>query len=266
MLKKSIYNLAPDLKEALLRNELEILFQPKVDIASEAVIGAEVFMQWTHFMHGLISPEIWVKIATKFDLLQDIALWTLNHVIKLIRATPKNHMVYSINIPPSVLEEGFVKSVHNIIQKAGLPNKRIEFEITEQETITDFVHTAKMVKYLQNLGIIISLDDFGAGYCSMQYLIHLPVNTVKIDKSFVQDAPHNPVARSVLKSLIKLAKDVQASVVCEGIETTQQLKLVAELGADTAQGYYYGRPVPFIDQQWLTVSYKPHKIASTGNS
>ena len=261
MIRKSTDNLALDLKKAIINNELELLFQPKVDIASDSVIGTEVFAQWTHGVHGVIPPSIWVKVATKFDFIREIALWTLNQVLPL---TKNNNLVYSINIPPSILETGFIQSVHKIMLQAGLPHKRIEFEITEQETIINYAEAAKHIQYLQNLGILISLDDFGAGYCSMRHLVHLPVDIVKIDKNFVQDAPINLAAKAVLGSLINLAKEVQATVVCEGVETTQQLKLVAELGADQAQGYYFGHPTPYIDAEWDNTSYTDLKFATIG--
>lgn len=265
MVRKSIDNLALDLKKAILDDELELLFQSKVDIATDTVVGAEVFVHWTHPVHGVIPPSIWVKVATKFDFIREITLWALSSVLEILSHDKHGSMVYSINIPPSILESGFIKSVDIMMHKAGLPHKQIEFEITEQETITDFTTAASYIRHLQNLGILISLDDFGAGYSSMQYLVHLPVDTVKIDKSFVQDAPTNPAAKAVLSSLINLAKEVRATVLCEGVETTQQLRLVAELGANQVQGYYYGRPVPCISS-WQEPQPAKLKVVGLGNS
>lgn len=243
--------LATDLRAALDQDTLQLLFQPKVDVFTEIATGAEVFLHWIHPTEGVIPAEKWLEVAAEANLLRDITYWTLKATIKKLEATPDSQLVLSVNIPPSVLDDAFLRTLRRMLKNLRINPSRLELEITEQEAIVDLKQVARVIDDVHDLGVQVSLDDFGAGFSTMQYLVHLSVDTVKIDQSFVQQAPNLASARLVLGALIDLAKEIGVKVVCEGVETQEQLSLVTKMGANQVQGYLFGRPMPMIDAGWL---------------
>ena len=244
-------SLASELRAALSNNKLQLFYQPKVDAFTEITVGGEAFIHWDHVTEGVIPPSKWLPVAEEHNLLYDLTFWALKKVAEKLEKYPESQLVLSVNVPPSLLDETFLRDLKKLLQTTGANPTLLELEITEQEAIVDLKQAAKIVDKIRKLGVKVSLDDFGAGFSTMQYLVHLCVDEVKIDKSFVENALNMKSAQLVLGSLIGLAKEIGVTVICEGVEDREQLALVTEFGADKAQGYLFGGPAPMLDEWWL---------------
>lgn len=234
--------LAQELRLAILTSQLHIAVQPKFCLNTMKVTGNEVLLQWEHPKYGFIQADRWVKIAEQHGLMTQLTLWLASKVCTLIQNNHDITTSYAINISPSCLNVPVAQFIIDKILYAKINPSLLEIEITESAAVENFSDLAKAVQLLRSHGIKVSLDDFGTGFSSMQYLVELEVDVIKIDKSFVQRAPNNKVALLTLKSMIELAKAIDISVVCEGIETQEQLRISKELGADQGQGYLFARP------------------------
>lgn len=236
-------DLANDLRLALLAQRFHLVFQPKIDLKTEKVIGAEVLLRWLHPTHGLVPADKWVEIAESHGLMSSLTKWLVTQVIAILKTWQHQDISLSINVSPTCLNGEFAEFVLKTLKENDVSPSLLEIEVTETATVSNLKNVAASARWLRSHGVKISLDDFGAGYATMKYLVEIEVDSVKIDKSFIQQAPQNPAARLVLRSLIDLAKEIDLSIVCEGVETLEQLELVTELGADMVQGFYFSQPM-----------------------
>jgi len=241
--RSSTHSLAHDLRLALMTQQLQVVFQPKVCAHSRQTIGAEVLLRWQHPVEGLISADRWVSIAESHNLMHPLTLWLIDKVIYYLKSAGDAALPLSINVSPTILNGTFALHVIKMLSCANIPPHLLEIEITEAAPVKNMTNLANAVRLLQSKGLKVYLDDFGTGYSTMQYLVAVPVDGVKMDKSFVQQAPLIPAARLILKSLIELAREIGVTVVCEGVETVEQLALVKRLGGEVIQGYLTGKPV-----------------------
>lgn len=239
-------DLANDLSVGLERGEFYIVLQPKICVKTQQTIGVEVLSRWRHPRFGRISPDVWVVMAESLGLMRDLTHWLVEKSLSCmhLRNQGNQDFHFAINVCPSVFDEALVEHIARRCQEEGVSPQAFELEITESVKAKSLDKLASAVRYAQALGFRVALDDFGAGYSSMQYLVELPVNTVKIDQSLVRKAGQTRQGLLVCKTLIGLAKEMNATVVCEGVETAEQLNLVRQMGADVVQGFLFGEPMP----------------------
>ncbi|MBM3468566.1 MAG: EAL domain-containing protein [Alphaproteobacteria bacterium] len=236
-------SLAYDLRLALMTQQLQLVFQPKVCIQTQQIVGAEVLLRWQHPVEGLISADRWVSLAETHNLMRPLTLWLLDKVVQYLENANDSAIPLAINVSPNILDGAFAIHILKTLSAAGIAPHLLEIEITESTPVSNMTNLANALHLLQSRGVKIYLDDFGTGYSTMQYLVDVPADGIKIDKRFVQQAPLLPAARLILRSLIELANEIGVTVVCEGVETIEQLTLVKRLGAQIIQGYISGKPM-----------------------
>jgi EAL domain-containing protein (putative c-di-GMP-specific phosphodiesterase class I) len=242
-LQKSSHNLAHDLRVALMTQQLQVVFQPKVCALTQRTLGAEVLLRWQHPIEGLIAAARWVSIAESHNLMRPLTVWLVDTLISHLKKAGEAALPLAINVSPTIMDGAFALHIIKALTVANVSPHLLEIEITEAAPVTNMTNLANAVRLLQSKSLKVYLDDFGTGYSTMQYLVSVPVDGVKMDKSFVQQAPIIPAARLILKSLIDLANEIGVTVVCEGVETLEQLTLVKKLGAQVIQGYLTGKPM-----------------------
>lgn len=240
---KGSHDLAHDLRVALMTQQLQLVFQPKVCARTHQTVGAEVLLRWQHPIEGLIPADRWVSLAETHNLMRPLTVWLVDKVIYYLKNAGEAALPLAINVSPTILDGAFALHILKMISIAEISPHLLEIEITESAPFTNMTNLANAVRLLQSKGLKIYLDDFGTGYSTMQYLVDVPVDGVKMDKSFVQQAPLIPAARLILRSLIELAHEIGVTVVCEGVETLEQLTLVKRLGGQIIQGYLTGKPM-----------------------
>ncbi len=257
--------LESDLRHALDRQELIVCYQPIVSADSQQLRSFEALMRWQHPQRGLISPAEFIPIAEETQLIVPISIWLLGEVALQIQKWQQQpdlainltrSLRVSINISVVHLKHPqFMDHVDGVLQDTGISGEHFIFEITEGVLIQDVEAIVAILKQLRDRNIAISIDDFGTGYSSLSYLCDLPINTLKIDKSFVSRMVQSPKNRRVVETILILTQQLGLFSVAEGIETIKQFDLLKTLGCNYAQGYFFGRPERSeIAMRWLQSS------------
>lgn len=235
-----------ELKNSIKNNELSIVYQPQIEALENKVIGLEALLRWNNKELGVVTPSEFIPIAERTGMIIEIGDWVLNRVCKKVNKIKKkyyNLKSISINISPiQIRESNFKEKIINICRKNGVNVNMIELEITEGALMELNIEKIKDLNELIKEGISISIDDFGIGYSSLNYLTVLPVNTLKIDKSFI-DNIKNEKNRAVIECIMNLSKSLKYEVIAEGVETKEQLDLIMKLGCKRIQGYYFSKPI-----------------------
>jgi diguanylate cyclase (GGDEF)-like protein len=231
------------LRTADFSTEMDLVFQPIVDAMSEHTAGFEVLARWHSSRLGLVSPADFIPAAERIGLIRPLTQALLVRALATARTWP-DHIRLSFNLSAHDVcaAEGILPLI-SIIEKSGLPPHRIDFEITETAVTFDFVRAQQSIATLKAMGCGISLDDFGTGYSSLSHVHRLPLDKIKIDRSFVADINENPVSHKIIKSLAGLCDDMEIACVAEGVETRAQLDSLRRLGCDFIQGYYFAKPM-----------------------
>lgn len=236
-----------ELKTAIENNELYILYQPQIDAVENKVIGFESLLRWENRTLGFISPQEFIPICESTGLIIEIGEWVLNSVCKTIcklELKGYNIEAISVNVSPIQLRNSdFVTRLINICEKNEVLPSLLEIEITEGTLIDLYTCKIKTLDELLKRGIRVAIDDFGTGYSSLNYLTMLPVNTLKIDKSFI-DNIESKKNKAVIKSIINLCKSLNYNIIAEGVETKKQLDCLLHIGCNIIQGYYFSKPLP----------------------
>lgn len=246
------YQIERALHDAIANNELCLFLQPQVDAAGK-VISAEVLLRWEHPEKGLIPPGVFIPIAEESDLIIDIGNWVLLKSMKLMarESLAGNSLYLSVNISPRHFkQEDFVANFYDMLAVTGADPSQLTLEVTENlmiENINDLI--AKMSE-LTDLGVHFSMDDFGTGYSALSYLKRLPIHELKIDKTFVQDAPTDPDDAALVEIILIVAEQMHLKVVAEGVETQQQADFLNERSIVLHQGYLFGKPE--LAEHWIT--------------
>ncbi|MGX1165661.1 diguanylate cyclase (GGDEF)-like protein [Bradyrhizobium sp. USDA 372] len=232
------------LRTADFATEMDLVFQPIVDAMSEHTAGFEVLARWRSARLGLVSPADFIPAAERIGLIRPLTQALLVRALAVARTWP-DHIRLSFNLSAHDVcaAEGILPLIA-IIEKSGLPPQRIDFEITETAVTFDFVRAQQSIATLKAMGCGISLDDFGTGYSSLSHVHRLPLDKIKVDRSFVSDINENPVSHKIIKSLTGLCDDMEIACVVEGVETRAQLDTLRRLGCDFIQGYYFAKPMP----------------------
>lgn len=234
------------LRTAIDNQQLSLVFQPKVDLVSKKVKGVESLLRWHHPEEGFISPAVFIPEAESSRQIIDIGYWVIEMSCKALKSW--NHVDANLNIainvsPIQITQPGFVQKVDQIIKSNGVDPKRIELEITEFTLVENSDACRFVLNNLKATGVTVALDDFGVGYSSFSYLTQFPIDTLKIDKSFVDNLETVDSNRIVLKHIINLTRDLEMKVVAEGVEDEGQVNILSELKADMIQGYFFSPPL-----------------------
>lgn len=218
--------LESELRETIQKGGLSVKYQPLVASDNEEIIGVEALARWEHSIYGAIPPSEFVKIAEEIGLADRLGDFVLRKACKEISGHPSLNL--SVNISPlHFIQKGFVESVKSILQETGFDPAKLELEITEGVFMSEPSRTKKIILKLQKLGVQISLDDFGTGFSSMSYLRDMPVNRIKIDKSFLSDSDDSASSRSMISTMIQLGRSLSLSVTVEGVESLKQLNFLS---------------------------------------
>jgi EAL domain-containing protein (putative c-di-GMP-specific phosphodiesterase class I) len=232
-----------DLRDALASEQFQLNYQPLVDLRTGRVTTCEALLRWTHPVRGEVPPAVFIPIAEETGLIIAIGEWALNRAC-VEAATWPHGVKVAVNLSPvQFRERRLALQVVSALAKSGLPAHRLELEVTERLLLEDNDGTLATMEQLNNLGVGLSLDDFGTGYSSLNYLRKFPFHKIKIDQSFICDLGDERDARAIIGAVASLGAGLDKTVVAEGIETEEQLKLVTSQGCHEGQGYLFGRPM-----------------------
>jgi len=246
------------LRHAVLHEQLSLHWQPKVDIESWTIVGAEALMRWDHPALGRVNPAEFIPIAEQTGLIDDLGRWALHEACRAA-AGPLAGVCISVNLSPAQLRDArFVNHVRDALRESGLNPAMLELEITESVLMEDVHGALEQLHALRGLGVRVALDDFGTGFSSLAYLRRFPFDTLKIDRAFVNEVLLQKDARAIVRMIAQLATTLGMRTVCEGVETAQQLAVVAKAGCHEVQGYLVSPPKPLIELQKFRTAWQPH--------
>ncbi|KQQ88040.1 GGDEF domain-containing protein [Massilia sp. Leaf139] len=235
------------LQRAIEREELFLQYQPKVGLQDGSLAGFEALLRWRHPQHGVVSPEEFVPIAEETGLIVPIGDWivrTAVHQMAAWRDAGVPAIPVAVNLSARQFLQGdVVLLVEQLLRDAKIAPHLLELELTESLSMADPGRSLAIMHNLRALGVTLSIDDFGTGYSSFSYLKKLPIDKLKIDKSFVNDMVHSADARAIVQAIVAMAHRMQLRVVAEGVESAEQALALRETGCDQGQGYYYARPL-----------------------
>jgi len=236
---------------ALRANQFTLYYQPRVELSTGRIIGAEALIRWLHPQKGLIMPDKFIPLAEDTGLIVPIGYWAVHSAgmsLMKLRAEGLLHGRIGVNLSfRQFKDEQLAATITRIIDQQQIATCALEFELTESALIKDERHVRGCIEQLNALGIAFSLDDFGTGYSSFALLQKLPIHTLKIDRSFISNVHCNPDDAEIVRAIINLAHNLEKAVIAEGVETEEQLDFLRAQGCDQVQGYYFSRPIPFED-------------------
>jgi EAL domain-containing protein (putative c-di-GMP-specific phosphodiesterase class I)/GGDEF domain-containing protein len=238
-----------ELRGAIASGQLRVQFQPIVELASRAVIGAEALVRWAHPERGLGAPDQFIALAEQTGLIRDLGLFVLEEAAQVAAAWPGGgDRKVTVNVSAHQLDDdGFVQEVVARTLQAGARPQHLVLEVTESALTSGAGRGLAQLEELRMLGFRIAVDDFGTGHSSLGRLVSMPVDILKIDRSFVPAGEHEAAREAVIRSVVALAEALGLSTVAEGVETQEQAALLTSLGADDGQGWLFGRPVPMAE-------------------
>ncbi|MDB6096834.1 MAG: hypothetical protein JWM09_1112 [Francisellaceae bacterium] len=248
--KKIIEN---DIHRALYNNEFYLVYQPQIDIKVNKISGFEALIRWMHPKLGLISPMEFIPLAEQSGLIVEIGEWALKTACKQFKSWFDQKLVsdkttLAVNVSSyQLIHKGFLSMIESIfktyLQNENIPAQILELEVTESALIMDTRKTIDILNKIRDMGMQIAIDDFGTGYSSLQYLKMLPINKIKIDKSFVDNIETNISNATIIESVVSIAKSLNLKVLAEGVETKSQEEMLIKYGCFIFQGYFYSKPL-----------------------
>ncbi|MBK1885094.1 EAL domain-containing protein [Marinobacter sp. DY40_1A1] len=236
--------LETSLRHALDRNQFLLHYQQQIDIATGQVVGLEALLRWNHPTEGMIAPDRFIPLAEKTGLIVPVGEWVLREACRQGAAGPGLKMAVNLSAR-QFHQKNLVGVIKQILEETGMQPANLELEITESALLYDVESAIEIMTELAGLGLSISLDDFGTGYSSLSYLKRFPIDTLKIDKSFIAEVTTDPGSKVIVNTIIAMAHALELKVIAEGVETEEQLALLYERGCDQAQGYLFARPLPY---------------------
>jgi predicted signal transduction protein with EAL and GGDEF domain len=236
------------LRRALPRDEFVLHYQPILRLATRVPIGVEALVRWMHPEKGILAPREFISLAEDAGLITRVGDWVLRRACEQTcawHARGAPDLRVSVNVSARQFQQrDFAAAVRRIIEETGLPPTSLDLEITESVAMRDLAHTGRMLTELTEYGVQISMDDFGTGHSSLNYLKHFPIRRLKIDQSFVAGMALHPKDKAIVATIISIAGNLGLDVTAEGVETEEQAALLAGMGCKDVQGFLFGRPVP----------------------
>ena len=236
-----------ELRSGLANNELEVFYQPKLDLHQGLIRSYEALVRWNHPERGLISPQEFVAIAEENGLISDLGAYVLRAAAKQTKQWQNmgfGDLSVSVNLSPrQLLDASITHIIEEVLDESQIAPQFLELELTETALMEDVAGVVARLKELRALGVKVSIDDFGTGYSSLSYLRTLPVDTLKIDREFIENIEHSKEQQAITRAIVVLGASLDLSVVAEGAENEEQLELLRELGCDYVQGYYVSKPL-----------------------
>lgn len=245
--------IANEFQHALHNGELSLHYQPMVKLDTEEIVGFEALMRWIHPEKGFIPPDLFIPVAEDSGLIVEASQWALEESCKALkriegRVGVEDQLFMSVNFSSTdFAADRFVENVYNTVSKHDIPPSQIHLEITERLLMGQPDNARETLQQCREAGMGISIDDFGTGYSSLSYLHYFPIDTLKIDRSFVSQMNKDESALALIKSIIALGKNMKMHTIAEGVEDKEEADTLRELGCDIAQGYYFARPTPEKD-------------------
>jgi len=245
-----------ELRGALERNEFHLTYQPQVSYATHEVVGVEALLRWQHPERGLVPPDLFIPLAEQNGIIISIGEWVLDQACKQLRVWHDqgfSELRMAVNLSTVQLHHSELsRVVTNLMQRYKLPAHCLEMEVTETGLMEDIAAAASHLNSLKKAGVLIAIDDFGTGYSSLSYLRGLPLDKIKIDKSFVQDVLVDEDDATIVRAIIQLGRSLNMEVIAEGVESAEQEAYVIAQGCNEGQGYYYSRPLsPEAFEVWI---------------
>jgi EAL domain-containing protein (putative c-di-GMP-specific phosphodiesterase class I) len=238
------------LRQAIERDELELLYQPIVRLADGRVVGAEALLRWHREGHGVVLPADFIPVAEETGLIVPIGTWALEHALTEMRALTRTHdagdwPLLAVNLSALQLRlPTSIEMVRDAIRTSGVDPSMLSLEITESALMDDMDMSARAMHALRDLGVRLAVDDFGTGYSSLAYLKKLPVDSLKIDRSFINGLPSDKHDRSITEAIVTLGRSLGLTIVAEGVETVEQWIALDEIGCTVGQGFLWSPPIP----------------------
>lgn len=237
-----------ELRKAIDRGEFELYYQPQMDLETMKPVGFEALIRWNHPTRGLVFPMEFIPLAEETGLIVPIGKWVLKtacHQLQEWSNAGYTDINMAVNLSARQFKDrDFVNLILDVIEESGINPNRLDLEITETVALNDMEYAIATITELKKIGINFSLDDFGTGFSSMNYLKSLPVNKLKIDKSFLDTVMEDHVDQKIIQTIINLARNLDLNVIAEGVENDDQEKFLQSANCDEAQGYLYSKPVP----------------------
>jgi polar amino acid transport system substrate-binding protein len=249
-----------ELRKALENQEFMVYYQPQVDLSTDKIVGFEALVRWNHPVKGIVPPMEFIPLAEETGLIVPIGNWVLKEAclqLKKWEAAGYNNLVMAVNISVRQFKDKeLLNTIKEVISDTKINPKYLELEITESIALEDIEYSVATISKLKDIGVAFSLDDFGTGYSSMNYLKLLPVNNLKIDKSFLDTVLDNYSDQSIVKTIISLAQTLDLIVIAEGVEKSEQEQFLKNAKCDKAQGYLYSKPLPKESAEQLLIRYQ----------
>jgi EAL domain-containing protein (putative c-di-GMP-specific phosphodiesterase class I) len=223
-------------------------YQPLIEVATRRAVGLEALVRWQHPSKGFIAPSLFIPLAEESDLILELGEFVLRTGCEQIMTWQREGMPVvplAVNISAVQLQRaGFADFIRRVLHETGMPPQQLALEITESSLMANMQQHAAELQSLRADGVGIEIDDFGTGYSSLSYLKQLPIDTVKIDRSFIQHIDSNPVDAAIVSAIFAMADSMRLRVVAEGVETLGQLQVLGSYGCAYAQGYFFSKPLP----------------------
>jgi len=237
-----------DLRYAIERGELELYYQPQYAASDCKMQGVEALLRWQHSSKGMIPPGHFIPIIEDTGLIIPIGEWVLRQACRDMAKWQKNNIAVNrmaVNVSARQFKQaGFIDLVHEVIEETRIDPNQLELELTESLLIDDLEHTLDVLTRLRAMGVRMAIDDFGTGYSSLNYLKQFPVDTLKIDQSFIHNLPENNDDAQITRTIISMAHNLGLGVIAEGVETKEQLEFLQEINCEEVQGFYFSKPLP----------------------
>jgi len=237
-----------NLRRALMQNELEVYYQPKLSLKNGQLQGLEALLRWSHPERGMIYPDQFISVAEETGLIIPIGKWVARQACRMSKqlfAMGFGECPIAINLSPKQFSDpDLVASIRDILREEDLPAHLLELELTESLLLEASDTTRQQLDDLKALGLSLAMDDFGTGYSSLSYLKKFPIDVIKIDRSFIKDIPDNQDDMEITSAVIAMAHKLKLKVVAEGIETNAQVAFLRRQHCDIGQGYLFDRPIP----------------------
>jgi EAL domain-containing protein (putative c-di-GMP-specific phosphodiesterase class I) len=236
------------LRRAITRDEFDVLYQPVIAVDGGALVGVEALVRWRRPEHGLVAPDAFIGIAEDTGLIRPLGAWVLHQACRQLRHWSRIGVkggVVSVNLSGRQLSSpDLVGNVLGAIAAAGIDPSQLSFEITESVLMDDVERSAQVLRSLKDIGVGLAIDDFGTGYSSLSYLERFPVDALKIDRSFISRLGSEAADTAIVSAVTALGHALGLMVTAEGVETAEQLAILADFECDAAQGYLFARPIP----------------------